>query len=547
MELQVGDAMKRQILAGLGCLLLAASVAVSQTAGAQTLRIGMAAEPNSADPQHYAAAPNSTLHNQIFDTLVELDNRLKTQPSLALSWSRRDDRTWVLDLRQGVRFHNGHSFTAADVVFSFCRILNNDSELAGSFSSLVRRFDRVEAEGPHRLVIGTREPEPLLPSDLSRLRIIPADLVPARPIAFSLDDKCAGAGQAWPTLAQFNDGSAAIGTGPYRLRQYGRNGVTTLVRNDDYWGERPHWAEVRLQPITAAGSRLASLLAGDQDIIEAPATGDIPRLRGMDQVRIAVAPTPRLIFLQLDQRETAPFVQSGQPPNPLRDARVRQALSLAIDRKAIVERVMDGLALPAAQFLPEGMFGTLPGLEVLPYDPVRARALLAEAGLPDGFSLTLHATNNRYVNDARIAQAIGQYFARIGVRVEVDAMPSNVFFGRRARREFSVPMGGWAANAEETLLFFRTWMASTDREHGIGTSNYSGWSNSDFDAAAVTALTTMDEAERNRLLQQATRIALDEMPVLPLHFESAVWAFRRGLTYAGRADQQTLAQEIRPD
>jgi peptide/nickel transport system substrate-binding protein len=264
-------------------------------------------------------------------------------------------------------------------------------------------------------------------------------------------------------------------------------------------------------------------------------------------MRLAVAPTTRLIFLQLDQRQPAPFVNNNEGPNPLRDARVRQALSLAIDRNAIASRVMDGLATPATQFLPDGMTGTIPGLPVLPYDPARARALLAEAGYANGFSITLHATNNRYVNDARVAQALAQYFTRIGVRTEVDAMPSNVFFGRRARKEFSVPMGGWSASAEETLLFFRTWITTLNRERGLGTSNYSDWSDPTFDADAVRALTTMDEAARAALLRAASARALEQMPVLPIHFESAVWAFRRGLTYAGRMDQQTLAQEIRPE
>jgi peptide/nickel transport system substrate-binding protein len=193
------------------------------------------------------------------------------------------------------------------------------------------------------------------------------------------------------------------------------------------------------------------------------------------------------------------------------------------------------------------MFGTIPDLPVLPYDPARARALLAEAGYPNGFSLTLHATNNRYINDARVAQALAQYLTRIGVRTEVDAMPSNVYFGRRARREFSVPMGGWAAGAEETLLFFRTWLVTSNREAGVGGSNYGNWSDAAFDRPAMTALTTMDNAERERLLREAGRIALDRMPVLPIHFESAVWASRRGFAMEGRMDQRTLAQDIRPE
>jgi peptide/nickel transport system substrate-binding protein len=531
---------RRWLLAGLAC----AGLAVPGQA--QTLRIAMAAEPTSADPHHYAAAPNSTLHDHVFESLVDMDARLKAGPSLALSWSRRDDLTWEFRLRPGVRFHNGQAFTAADVVFSFCRILNNENELAVSYSSTVRRLARVEAEDEGTVVIATRAPEPLLPADLSSLRIIPRSLVAERPLAFDVETKCGGQGP-WPTLSQFNDGGAAIGTGPFRLRSFGRSGVTELQRNDEYWGGRAAWQTVRLQPVTAAGPRLAGLLSGDHDVVEAPATGDIPRLRENAAVRLAVAPTTRLIFLQLDQREPAPFVNAGNAPNPLRDPRVRQALSLAIDRNAIAQRIMDGLATPAAQFLPDGMAGLVPGLPVLPYDPARARALLAEAGYPNGFTLTLHATNNRYVNDARVAQALAQYFTRIGVRTDVDAMPSNVYFTRRARREFSVPMGGWAASAEETLLFFRTWLVTTNREAGVGGSNYSGWSDAAFDRPAMTALKTMDDAARHALLREASGIALERMPVLPIHFESAVWAFRRGLRFEGRMDQTTLAQEIRPE
>jgi peptide/nickel transport system substrate-binding protein len=532
--------MKRILLAGIAALALASA------AEAQTLRIALAAEPSSADPHNYALTPNSSFHDHIFESLVALDSRLKPQPSLATGWTRRDDLTWVFDLRQGVRFHNGHAFTSADVVFSYCRILNNEAEVAVSFSSEMRRIARVVPEGPHRVAITTRAPEPLLLSDLEGFRIIPSNLVPPREITFDSQNNCGGGGP-WPQLAAFNDGSAAIGTGPFRLRTFGRSGVTELVRNEEYWGSKPHWQAVRLQPVTAAGPRLAGLLAGDHDVVEAPATGDIPRLRENANVHLAVSPTTRLIFLQLDTREPAPFVNGGNAPNPLRDPRVRQALSLAVDRNAIASRIMDGLATPAGQFLPNGMFGTIPDLPVLPYDPARARALLAEAGYPNGFSLTLHATNNRYINDARVAQALAQYLTRIGVRTEVDAMPSNVYFGRRARREFSVPMGGWAAGAEETLLFFRTWLVTSNREAGVGGSNYGNWSDAAFDRPAMTALTTMDNAERERLLREAGRIALDRMPVLPIHFESAVWASRRGFAMEGRMDQRTLAQDIRPE
>lgn len=521
---------------------LAFTTALASPLAAQTLRIGMAAETSAADPHNYAAAPNSTYRDHVFDGLTALDARQTPTPALATAWSRRDDTSWVFELREGVTFHNGQPFTAEDVVYSYCRVLNNDSEVVGSFSREVRRIAAMAVEGPHRLVIRTATPEPLLASDLAAIAILPRG---ERSGLTFTPDGCGKQGP-WPSLADFNEGRAAIGTGPYRLRTYDRSSSIELIRNDSYWGDKPHWAEVRLRPVTNAGPRLAGLLAGDLDIIEAPATADVPRIRQNPNFALAVSPTTRLIFLQLDQRENAPFVQGPNGSNPLRDVRVRQALSLAIDRRALAERIMDGLATPAGQLLPEGMRGTVPGVGMLPYDPARARALLAEAGVRSGFSFTLHATNNRYVNDARIAQALAQFFQRVGVTASVDAMPSNVFFPRRGRKEFSVPMGGWAASAGETQLFLRAWITTTDRERGYGMSNYGEFSDPEIDRLARAAFVTMDEGERERLMEQASRLVTERMPVIPIHFENAAWAFRRGLAFEGRMDQTTPAFEVKP-
>ncbi|MXP64631.1 ABC transporter substrate-binding protein [Roseomonas sp. M0104] len=518
----------------------------ARPAAAQTLRIAMAGETTSADPHNYALGPNTTLSQHIFEALTEIDADLKVAPGLATRWERQDDRTWIFHLREGVRFQNGDSFGAPDVVYSYCRILNNPGEVVQSFSRLVRRIARLEVLDEHTLRLTTKVPEPLLLSDISNLSILPRRLAGEAKPDFNAGESC-GVSGPWPTPAQFNDGTAAIGTGPYRLVSYTPGGAIILERNDGYWGTKPDWKTVRLTPVTAAGPRLAGLLAGDQDMIEAPATGDLPRLRQNADFNLANKQTTRLIFIQLDTaRSPSPFVQGGDGPNPLQDARVRQALSLAIDRKAIEQRVMDGVATPATQFLPLGMVGTIPDLPVLPYDPAKAKALLAEAGYKDGFSLTFHATNNRYINDARLAQALAQYWNRVGVKVELDTMPSAVFFGRRGKRDFSASMGGWSTDADETMLFFRSWLMSTDRERGLGTSNYGGWSDPKFDDLAGQAMRTMDQPARAELLQQAGRVALEQMPVIPVQFENAVWAFRKDLTYEGRVDQTTNAAEIHP-
>jgi len=523
------------------------ALAIALPAAAQTLRISAAGESTAVDPHNYGFTPNNTLRAHIFEALTDTAPDLSVVPGLATRWERESDTSWLFHLRPGVTFHDGSPFTAEDVVASFCRTINNDTEVTQSFSRYVRAFARVETPDAMTVRIVTRDPAPLLPSDVGNLSIIPRRLVPAGTLDFQAGPTC-GVEGAWPTVQAFNDGTAAIGTGPYRLVSYQRGGPVQLARYDNHWGSRPHWATVRITPVTAAGPRLAGLLAGDTDLIEAPNTADLARLRGNGAVRVTASPTTRLVFLQFDTaRSPSPFVAGGTGPNPLRDPRVRQALSLAIDREALRTRVMDEVSLPAAQFLPDGMAGTIPGLPVLPYDPARARALLAEAGFPQGFALTFHASNNRYVNDARLAQAIAGYWQRIGLRVEVDAMPSTTFFPRRARREFSVAMGGWSADAAETLLFFQLWLATPDAARRMGSSNYGGWSDPAFDAILRDASTLMDPDARAGRLREAGRVALDAMPVAPIHFESAVWASRRALRYPGRVDQVTLATEVVPE
>ncbi|MBV8913004.1 MAG: ABC transporter substrate-binding protein, partial [Acetobacteraceae bacterium] len=407
-------------------------------------------------------------------------------------------------------------------------------------SQEVRRFEAVEAVGEDKLRIRTVHPEPLLLADLSGLAILPRSLGRSG-LVFDAKTDCGGGGP-YPSQADFTDGKAAIGTGPYKLVSYSRAATTVMTRRPEYWGTAPHWAEVRLSPITAPASRLAALLAGDQDLIEAPGTADLPRLRGDKRFTVTTQPTTRLIFLQLDTaRDPSPFVQGR---NALKDPRVRQALSLAISREAIQDRIMDKLAVPAAQFLPNGMGGTIPDLPVLPYDPARAKALLAEAGFPNGFTLTFDGPNNRYVNDAQIAQAVAQQWQRIGVKTEVELMPAAVYFGRRGKRDFSASLGGWAPASAETLEFFRTWLITTDADAGLGTSNYGGWSDAQFDAVVNAARVEMDDAKRAALLQQAGRRALEQMPVIPVHFESAAWASKADIHYRGRSDQTTLATEV---
>ena len=525
---------------------LVALLGLTGGAHAQTLKIALASEPTAMDPHYHQATPNNALAAHIFETLVAQDAKMSLVPGLASSWKALDDTTWEFALREGVKFSNGQPFTPQDVIFTFCRAMNNEEAIAGSYAAIVKKFADVSALDAHTLRIKTQKPYPLLPNDLTRMGILWNGIVEHGPISFDLDKKCGVTG-AWPKVIDFNNGKNTIGTGPYKFKSYVKGSGIELERNEAYWGDKPEWRNVTLVPVPGAGPRLTGLLAGDFDVIESPAARDVPRIKNTPGFGYVVTPSVRVIYFQFDVgRDDSPLVKAPGGKNPLQDVRVRRAISMAIDRKTIVDRIMDGMATPANQFLPDGMFGTLPQPPELKYDPETARKLLAEAGYPDGFELTLSSTNDRYINDGQITQAVAQYLSRIGIKANVDAMTRSVYFPKRAKREFSVAMGGWSSETGEASSFLQYWVTSYAPELGMGTSNYGRYSNPELDKIFRQAVTTVDDAQREKLLQQALTIALDDLPSIPLHYESTLWAFRKGLTYEGRADQYTLATSVKP-
>jgi len=532
-------------LARIRAAVLALLALAVPSAGAQVLKIGLASEPTAMDPHYHQVTPNDSMTSHIFETLVGQDANLKLVPRLATSWRALDDTTWEFKLREGVKFSNGQPFTAQDVIFSLCRMVNNPQTISGSYATITRKLADVQAPDDHTLIIKTQSPDPLLPASLTRGGMLWNGIVEHGKIVFEQKGQCGVTG-AWPTLEDFNTGKSAIGTGPYVLKSYVKGGGIDLARNDAYWGAKPEWAEVKLLPVPGAAPRLAGLLAGDFDLIESPAARDLPRIKSHPGLGYVVTPSTRVVFFQFDVgRDASPQVKAPDGKNPLQDLRVRRAISMAIDRKTIVARIMDGVASPAYQFLPDGMFGALPQPPEMKYDPQAAKQLLAEAGYPDGFDLTLSATNDRYMNDGQVAQAVAQYLSRIGIRTTVDAMTRSIYFPKRAKREFSFAMGGWSSETGEASSFLQYWVTSFAPDDGLGTSNYGRYSNPEFDRVLRQALVTVNDVERDKLQQQAVRLALADLPSIPLHFESTTWAFRKGLTYEGRPDQFTLATSVK--
>jgi peptide/nickel transport system substrate-binding protein len=534
--------MKRSPFAPL--LPLVALLALPFAAEAQNLRIALSSEPTSVDPHYHVLAPNNALAAHIYDSLVDTDEAQRLIPGLATAWKNDGGNKWTFTLRKGVKFSNGRPFTADDAIFTFCRVAKNETNIAGGNKDLIRNMKAVEAPDPFTLVVTTAEPEPLMPRLLSGISILTSSIAAHGRITFNLDANCGVTGP-WPSVSQFNEGAVAIGTGPYRLKSYVRGSAIELVRHDGYWGTKPHWETVKMVPVTNAGPRLAGLIAGDYDLIENPATRDLGRLKEDKRFAYVATPSSRVIFFQLDVgRNPSPLAKDDRGGNPLQDLRVRKAISMAIDRDTIARRIMDGGAQPAYQFLPTGMYGTLPNPPVIKFDPAAARKLLAEAGYPNGFEMTLSATNDRYVNDGQIAQAVAGYLSQVGIRTKVDAMTRAIYFPRRSKKEFSFAMGGWGS--AEASSFLRYWAASLDEKKTRGTSNYGGLADPALDDLIGRAIVTVDDERRAELLRQSLTRLLDLHAFIPLHFENTLWAHRADIAYTGRADQYTFAMSAVP-
>jgi peptide/nickel transport system substrate-binding protein len=501
----------------------------AQQAG-RLLDLAVGAPPSSADPHFYTLTPNNALAAHLFDTLVQRDAQGRLAPGLATSWKLVDDTTWEFALRDGVRFHNGEAFTARDVAYTIDRVPRVVNS-PGSFAVYTKAITRVEILDPLRLRLHTAGVYPLLPGDMSQVSII-----------------WHGLGEN-PSTGDFNNGRNTIGTGPYRLVSFRAGDRVELVRNDGYWGRKPAWERVNYRIIANDGARTAALQAGDVAFIDAVPTNDIERLRKEAGLALSEITSLRSMYLRTDFRPESPYVKGPNGEairNPMTDLRVRQALSAAINRPAIADRVMSGAALPTGQLMPPGTYGHVPDLPAPAHDPDKARRLLAEAGLPNGFSVTLLASNDRYVNDAQIAQSIGQMWSRVGIRTAVETMPFAVVAQRGARRDASITMGGWSNSGGEPSAGLRGLLGTRDTEKGWGTVNHVGYSSAEYDRVLTQALATVDDAAREALFQQATRIAAADAAWVPLHIQKNIWAMRRGVTHTPRADEMTLAMDVQP-
>lgn len=496
------------------------------------LVMGCTTEPTSFDPLFQYFGPNRQAHFPIFEPLAAYDARLGVVPALAESWSLLDPTTWEFILREGVRFHDGTALEAQDVTFSLERAstVPNSPSTMGVYTQAIRHLT-----APHRRAVrvSTKTVSPLLVRDLANIPIV---------------SRRAASGLA---TADFDRGTGLIGTGPYRFGRWDKGQAITYEAFTPYWGSAPEWSTVTARLIPDGQERLRALRSGEVQLIDQVPPQEMARLLGDPATHVARVESNFVMYLHMDQfRDVTPSItdRSGRPiGNPLRDVRVRRALSKAIDRDAIVRDVLSGAASPASQFLPSTFAGTIADLGAERHDPGVARELLAAAGFADGFKMTIHGTKGRYPNDTAVLETIAQSFTKIGLGIDTVALPPTEFFtrassGRDGLPEFSLILTGWSSVDPSGAL--KGLVTTFDKSTGAGSSNRGRYSNAKVDALLRDALATIEEDRRAALLREATRLAVvEDQAIIPLFYPTNIWASTGSLKYDPRVDGSTFPMD----
>jgi peptide/nickel transport system substrate-binding protein len=494
-------------------LLAVSLILAAGWAQAVTLRVSNQGDVQSMDPHSLNESLQLSFTGNVYEPLVERDKTMALAPALATKWTQQSPTVWRFDLRQGVKFHDGTPFTADDVVFTFKRASGDGSDMKG-YTNPIKEVRKV---GEFAVEIETVLPFPILPDTLTTVYIMSKkwceDNKAERPV-----DRRKGI----ENTASFK----ANGTGPFRLRERQPSVRTVLVRDFNYWGKiESNVDEIVFTPIGNDATRVAALLSGETDVMEPVPLQDVERIKAAGGFTVLQGPELRTIFLGMDQKRDELLFSNVKGKNPFKDVRVRRAFYQAIDIETIKTRVMRGASIPTALMVGAAVRGYQADMNKrLPYDPEAAKKLLADAGYPNGFEVTMNCPNDRYVNDSAICQAIAANLARIGVKINLQAETKVTYFPKILRRDTSFYLLGWTPSTVDSHDVMQSIMA-TPNDKGQGQFNLGAYSNPKFDELTLKVQSETDQKKRNEMIREAFKIHQDDIGHIPLHQQALAWGF----------------------
>src|SRR6516165_1707534 len=502
-------------------------------ASSQVLRYANQGELKSLDPYTLKETTTIAHHAHVYEGLVGRDKDLKIVPALAESWETLDPLHWRFHLRKGVKFHNGDAFTADDVVFSADRVRTNGSNFLSNVPADAK-FVKVD---DYTVDVTLSSPNPILISQWDGWYI--------------MDKKwCQEHDSVAPTPASATTPSYAAlhenGTGPFTIESH-QPGVKTVFKAfPGWWGKPEHnLKEIDFTPIASDATRVAALLSGEVDVVEPVPIQDIQRVNSSGVATVLTGPELRTIFLGMDQSRDELLYSNVKGKNPFKDVRVREAFYKAIDIDLIKTRVMRGLSTPSALMIAPQLFALSKDFVRPKFDPDGAKKLLAEAGYPDGFELTMDCPNDRYVNDAPICEAAVGMLARIGVKVNLLAQPKAQYFAKVLKPggfQTSFYLLGWTPASSDSHNVLHDIMGCRDdaKDPTRGEANLGGYCSKDLDALADKILIENDTAKRDQMIKQAFEIGIKDYSYIPLHQQPLSWGVSKKVKIWQRADNSVL-------
>jgi len=502
--------------------------ATGSMVGAQTIRIANQGDALSLDPHSLNESLQLSVTQNVYETLTGRNKDLSLAPLLATSWKQTSPTVWRFELRKGVQFHDGTPFTADDVLFSFARAAGEGSDM----NSYTNDIKEVRKSGDYVVEIETKDPFPILPDVVSQVAIMSKKWCEANQAVKPVDRR-----KGIENAASFR----ANGTGPFRVRERQPNVRTTFARNGNYWGKiEGNVQEVIFTPIANPATRVAALLSGEVDVMEPIPVQDIARVNASPNARAITGPELRTIFLGMDQKRDELLYSSVKGKNPFKDKRVRQAFYQAIDINAIQRTVMRGASRPTALMVGPGINGYLAEQDKrLPYDTEGAKKLLADAGYPNGFEVTLNCPNDRYVNDGQICQSVAASLARIGVKINLATETKGTYFPKILRRDTSFYLLGWTPSTYDAHNALNALMACVD-DKGAGQFNLGSYCNPKVDELTRKIQSETDKTKRNAMIKEAFDLHAADVGHIPLHQQSLAWGVSKKVELTQLADNFML-------
>jgi peptide/nickel transport system substrate-binding protein len=502
-----------------------AAAALASGASAQTLRWASQGDAQTMDPYSQNELLTNAMNGQVYETLVNRNKTMGLDPVLATEWQQVSPLLWRFKLRPNVKFHDGTPFTADDVLFSMQRAKESASDIAQYANALgtPKKVDNLTVEFQLASV------NPIFLQHLSLVQIMSKAWCEknnaVKPVNFKAKEE---------GYASFH----ANGTGPYQLVSRQPDIKTVYKRNPGWWGKFDgNVQEVVYTPIKSDATRVAALVSGEIDFVLDPAPQDLPRLRNTPNVKVLEGPENRIVFIGMDQLRDELQYSSVKGKNPFKDVRVRKALYQAVDIETIRTKLMRGQSAPTGGITssPLGAFND-PALEKrLPYDLEGAKKLMAEAGYPQGFEVTLDCPNNRYINDEEICQTLASMWARLNVKIRVNAMPRSAYFPKVQKFDTSMYMLGWGGAITDAETTFTPVLRSRG-EGGIGAWNFGGAKDEQFDQLAAASSKEADPKKREQLIKQAIARHNELVLNIPLHRQVIPWAMRSNVEAVHRPD-----------